>query len=152
MLVPQSVPWLRFPSPLIKPDMRNYRIRLSDWIHLKAHAGQQVLSVKKTDGCLANAPCAVQLRLRVKLSPKISNLLGGCRPRPLTWSRLLQKRSRSKGPFLHRSYPVSTVLFPSPTPARASTRSTVTGCDPAPGTGLPRYSSYLPDMPSSLPR
>jgi hypothetical protein len=63
----------RFPSPLIKPDMRSYRIRLSDWLLLKAHAGRQVLSAlaallqvlrtlvpKDTDGCLANAPYAVQ--------------------------------------------------------------------------------------------
>jgi len=62
----------RFPSPLIKPDMRSYRIRLSDWILLKAHAGQQVLSTlaashqvlqtrvqMDTEGCLANAPYAV---------------------------------------------------------------------------------------------
>ncbi len=28
--------WLRFPSPLIKPDMRICRIRLSDWLHGKA--------------------------------------------------------------------------------------------------------------------
>jgi hypothetical protein len=28
---------LRFPSPLIKPDVRISRIRLSDWLHLKAH-------------------------------------------------------------------------------------------------------------------
>ncbi len=28
--VPQSVPWLRFQSPLVEPDVRNYRIRLSD--------------------------------------------------------------------------------------------------------------------------
>jgi len=63
----------RFPSPLIKPDMRSYRIRLSDWLLLMAHAGRQVLSAlaallqvlrtlvpKDTDGCLANAPYAVQ--------------------------------------------------------------------------------------------
>jgi len=30
---------LRFPSPLIKPDMQISRIRLSDWLHRKAHAG-----------------------------------------------------------------------------------------------------------------
>ena len=30
---------LRFPSPLIKPDVRISRIRLSDWLHRKAHAG-----------------------------------------------------------------------------------------------------------------
>jgi Plasmid pRiA4b ORF-3-like protein len=28
---------LRFPFPLIKPDVRISRIRLSDWLHLKAH-------------------------------------------------------------------------------------------------------------------
>src|SRR4051812_7069031 len=30
---------LRFPSPLIKPDVRIARIRLSDWFHLAAHGG-----------------------------------------------------------------------------------------------------------------
>src|SRR3954447_12857618 len=29
----------RFPSPLIKPDVRIARIRLSDWLHRKAHGG-----------------------------------------------------------------------------------------------------------------
>jgi hypothetical protein len=29
----------RFPSPLIEPDVRSYRIRLSDWLHGKAHSG-----------------------------------------------------------------------------------------------------------------
>ncbi len=29
----------RFPSPLVKPDMRISRIRLSDWLHRKAHGG-----------------------------------------------------------------------------------------------------------------
>jgi len=27
----------RFPSPLIEPDVRSYRIRLSDWLHREAH-------------------------------------------------------------------------------------------------------------------
>jgi hypothetical protein len=31
--VSQSAPWLRFRSPLIEPDVRISRIRLSDWIH-----------------------------------------------------------------------------------------------------------------------
>jgi hypothetical protein len=35
--VPQSVPKLRFPSPLIKPCMRFPRTRLSDRLHQKAH-------------------------------------------------------------------------------------------------------------------
>ena len=28
---------LYFPSPLIEPDVRIFRIRLSDWLHRKAH-------------------------------------------------------------------------------------------------------------------
>ncbi len=35
--VPQSVPLLRFLSPLIKPDVPISGIRLSDWLHHKAH-------------------------------------------------------------------------------------------------------------------
>ena len=31
---------LRFPSPLIEPDLRISRIRLSDWLHRKAHGGR----------------------------------------------------------------------------------------------------------------
>ena len=31
---------LRFPSPLIKPDVRISRIRLSDWFHRAAHGGE----------------------------------------------------------------------------------------------------------------
>src|ERR687897_599307 len=30
---------LRLPSPLVKPDVRISRIRLSDWLHRKAHGG-----------------------------------------------------------------------------------------------------------------
>jgi hypothetical protein len=32
-------PSLRFPSPLIEPDVQSYRIRLSDWLHGEAHSG-----------------------------------------------------------------------------------------------------------------
>jgi hypothetical protein len=30
---------LRLPSPLVKPDVRISRIRLSDWLHRQAHGG-----------------------------------------------------------------------------------------------------------------
>src|SRR5919106_1790156 len=30
---------LRLPSPLVKPDVRISRIRLSDWLHRRAHGG-----------------------------------------------------------------------------------------------------------------
>ena len=36
--------WLRFPSPLIKPDMRICRIRLSDRVHVRLTAGAAGLS------------------------------------------------------------------------------------------------------------
>ena len=31
-------PWFRFPPSLIEPDVRIYRIRLSDWIHARLTA------------------------------------------------------------------------------------------------------------------
>jgi hypothetical protein len=38
---PQSgLPWSRFPSPLIEPDVPISGIRLSDWLHRKAHSGR----------------------------------------------------------------------------------------------------------------
>src|SRR6185295_7658091 len=37
--VPQSRPWLRFPPPLIEPDVRISRIRLSDGLHERACTG-----------------------------------------------------------------------------------------------------------------
>ena len=37
---------------------------------------------------------------------------------PITDPRLPPKRTRSKGPFLRRHYPASTVVWPSPTPVR----------------------------------
>ena len=39
MPVPQSRPWLRFLPPLIEPDLRISRIRLSDGLHERACAG-----------------------------------------------------------------------------------------------------------------
>ena len=35
-------PALRFPSPLIEPNVPISRIRLSDWLHRKAHGGWSV--------------------------------------------------------------------------------------------------------------
>ena len=94
-----------------------------------------------------------QLRLKVKLFLKSPNLFRWYQAKATHPGLIFFKeRSRSKGPFLHQHYPASQVLCPSPTPAQASTYSTVTGRYPAPGTGLPRYPSCLPDMLSSLPR
>ena len=47
---------LRFPSPLIKPDVRISRIRLSDWFHLAAHGGGRVRCVLPKQWAMADAP------------------------------------------------------------------------------------------------
>src|ERR1700745_3852767 len=39
-------PSLPFPSPLIEPDVRISRIRLSDWLHLEAHDGRLPWSLR----------------------------------------------------------------------------------------------------------
>ncbi len=40
---PQSgLPWPRFPFPLIEPDVPISGIRLSDWLHRKAHGGRPI--------------------------------------------------------------------------------------------------------------
>jgi hypothetical protein len=44
--VSHSDPWLRLRSPLIEPDVRFPRIRLSDEIHDKAHAGAPTCNVR----------------------------------------------------------------------------------------------------------
>ena len=62
---------------------------------------------------------------------------------PITSSRYLQKRVRSKGPSLHRHYPISTVLCPSPTPARVRTCCFCCGPRPRTRDGSPT----LPKLP-----
>ena len=52
--VPQSSPWLRFLSSLIKPDVRSYRIRLSDWLHITHTA---LLSVASTQDAASQGRC-----------------------------------------------------------------------------------------------
>ena len=71
---------------------------------------------------------------------------------PITPPHFFQKHVRSKGPSLPPVSRASQVLFPSPTPARTSTKRVVAGHYPASGTGLPRCIRYFPDMPSSIPR
>src|SRR6476620_3428093 len=64
---------LRFPSPLIKPDVRISRIRLSDGLHPTAHGGAPHASGaaearracrtplrSRSGGCRARAPCGAE--------------------------------------------------------------------------------------------
>jgi hypothetical protein len=71
---------------------------------------------------------------------------------PIISPHFLPKHVRSKGPSPHPVPGTSQVLFPSPTPARTSTRSAVVSRHLTSGTGLPRCIKHFPDMPSSLPR
>jgi hypothetical protein len=61
--VSQSDPWLRFRSPLIEPDVRISRIRLSDWI-----------SREDSRGC-ADVQCPQLLDLELSKDPFTGKLL-----------------------------------------------------------------------------
>jgi len=52
----------RFPSPLIKPDVRISRIRLSDWFHRAAHGGHRVWCVLPKQWALADTPNSTDRR------------------------------------------------------------------------------------------
>src|SRR5205085_9005112 len=54
---------LRFPSPLIEPDVRISRIRLSDWLHREAHETNHWPQASSARGALF-------LRLTIELSLK----------------------------------------------------------------------------------
>jgi hypothetical protein len=105
---------LRFPSPLIKPNVPISGIRLSDWLHREAHG-------ESPKPRAASARRVTVLRLSTQQSPT-APVFEWCSqahrqsPRP----RHLQKRTRSQGPLLRRHYPASTLLRPCPTPAKAA--------------------------------
>ena len=138
----------RFPSPLIKPDMRISRIRLSDWFHHKAHSVRHIpLDTSRKHRM------PLRLRLTVKLSLKSPKLFSVYRPKgqsPLLVSFKSTPEVRalpSTRITRFRRYYSPFRLPPEPTHHRI-----VAGRDPASGTGLPRCPRSLPDMLSPLPR
>src|SRR6266699_3022349 len=90
-------PSLRFPSPLIEPDVRISRIRLSDQLHGKTH----------------DHPSSSCRKSLLESAWRLVVLLGSS---PIASPRLLHKHARSEDPSLHRHYPASSVLRSSPTP------------------------------------
>jgi hypothetical protein len=127
---------LRFPSPLIEPDVRISRIRLSDWLHRQAHREELTPQA-------ASARRALFLRLSIQLSLKDPDHSRCCQAHRQSPSpRLLRKRARSQGPLLRRHYPASTLVRPCPTPALAAACRDVEAATLA-LTGLPR----LPEPP-----
>src|SRR6185503_7804487 len=141
---------LRFPSPLIKPDVRISRIRLSDWFHRAAHGGHRVRCVLPKQWAMADAPSSTDRR---PSSPqgKASSEASGCsgvfqahRQSPILGSvqsapeaRALSSASITRPP---RSY--GPLRLPSdPPPVRRW------GCQPPSG----RVSPADPHHPSSVP-
>ena len=92
-----SLTMLRFHFPLIEPDVRISRIRLSDRNH------------------------ATRLRLRDlrERRPERLNRCGGDRLSPISWLSPLRTLSLNSAPSLHRRYPASSVLRASPPPQTA---------------------------------
>jgi len=111
--------------------VRISRIRLSDGLHRPA-------SESRCDTASSEA------------SGSESVLVGSS---PITSPWLLRKHVRSEGPLLHRHYPASTLLRPSPSPGLTVVLANNVG-----GANLhqflvsPNYPDHLPRMPCSLPR
>ena len=129
---------LRFHLPLIEPDGRISRIRLSDGLHRQAH----------------DHASRCNLRMTVKSLPGRSGslvLLGRSQSQSLCPFR---QRARSEAPLLHRHYPVSTLLRASPPPTRPGLA--LAGCPlrlPPLSSSVSRAScAFFRYMPSSLPR
>ena len=71
----------------------------------------------------------------------------------ITAPSLLRKHTGSKGPFLRRRYPASSVVWPSPTPRLAAALSgDVRSRDLRQSRASPTDPDRLPCMPCSLPR
>jgi hypothetical protein len=104
-------------------------------------AARRVRCVLPKQWAMADAPSSTDRppsSPRGKASSEASGYSGGVPgSSPITDPRLRPKRTRSKGPFLRRRYPASSVVWPSPTPVRPA--ACATWGLPAPvETGLPR--------------
>jgi len=126
---------LRFHLPLIEPDRRISRIRLSDGLHRKAHDHRSSPFSKVASGTLG----------RYWVYQAEANF-----PVPCPF----RQRARSEAPLLHRHYPVSTLLRASPPPTRPGLA--LAGYPlrlPPLSSSVSRASCvFLRYMPSSLPR
>ncbi len=130
----------RFPSPLIEPDVPISGIRLSDWLHRKAHGGRPLQAGVSRRHRGTNQPSPYGRAPSEAFGYNL--VLPGSSPITDPW--LLRKRTRSQGPFLRRPYPASQVVRPCPTPARPTVLATTLELRPPTETGLPR----LPGPPS----
>ena len=115
----------RFHLPLIEPDGRISRIRLSDWLHRKVHD-----DAVHTGSSPSPAGKVAAGTLEIK---------GVTRPKPIASLCPFRQHARTEAPSLHRHYPASSLLRASPPPrtARPSPHGVpVEGPTPSP-LGLP---------------
>ena len=89
---------LRFPSPLIKPDVPISGIRLSDWLHCTAHGGGARRTRRSRNTCSSPKTCSRENRFV---------------PRPCTLCRL-RRKCRTRSP----DYPCCPSNVPCPLPRR----------------------------------
>ena len=129
---------LRFHLPLIEPDVRISRIRLSDGLHRQAHDRALRRSLRRTVKSLPGRSGSLVLLGRSQLQSLCP----------------FHHRARSEAPSLRRHYPVSTLLRASPSPTRPDLA--LAGCPlrlPPLSSSVSRASrAFLRYMPSSLPR
>jgi len=137
--------WLGFPDPLIEPDMRVSRIRLSDWFHDPAC---------DTAGRTSPAPGHLQpLGLAVKPLLKPPEIDGVLRPTANLLSSAPSRAPRTRAPSLHRHYPASSVIWAPPTPTSAySLPEWLRVSDSLASMGLPCCDALCLYVPPPLPR
>src|SRR5216683_3129260 len=93
------------------------------------------------------------VRQAVELSLKVPDLIRRCQAHHQSPSpHHLQKRTRSRGPLLHRRYPASTLLLPRPTPAMAAAFRDVEAATLALDGSPPVTTNHPSDVPCPLPR
>src|SRR5450631_1298039 len=95
----------------------------------------------------------LRLRLAIELPLKAPDLLRCCEAHRQSPSpHQLRKRTRSRGPLLHRHYPASSLLLPRPTPAVAAALRDVEAATLARNGSPPITTNHLSDVPCPLPR
>ena len=98
------------------------------------------------------AESGLRLRLAIELPLKAPDLFRCCQAHRQSPSpHQLRKRTRSRGPLLHRHYPASSLLLPRPTPAVAAARSGVEAATLARNGSPPITTNHLSDVPCPLP-
>ena len=145
----------RFPSPLIKPDVRISRIRLSDWFQPAAHGGGRVRCVLPKQWAMADAPSSTDRRPsspQVKASSEASGCSGvfqAHRPSPILGSvqSAPEVRALSSASITRPQRSYGPLRLPSdPPPVRRR------GCQPRSRRVSPDDPHHPSNVPCPIPR